>query len=527
MEYLIGVDLGTTSTRAIVFDLDAAPVAAYQQDYRQILPQPGWLEHDPAELVQTVLVCLNGVSKELDSKGIDHSRVKAIGITNQRETTILWDKSTGKAVHNAIVWSDCRTEDIIQQVKDTKSKEEIERLESLTGLRLSAYFAAPKIRWILDNCDEARAVYERGNLCFSTIDSWLLYNLTSERRHVTDVTNASRSLLCNIRTLEWDKELIKFWGFENLVLPEIVSCAEVYGHLITTGLSDNHCFTGVPISGCLGDQSAALVGHGGFERGDAKNTYGTGCFLLYNTGNNPVFSENGLLTTVGFAFNDGSDDGQKFKANYALEGSIAAAGSVTKWMINNLEIMETSEHMNELAGQVEDAGGVIFVTAFSGLFAPYWDPTARASILGMTQFTTKKHLARAALEATSYQTKAIIDAMTQDDKGYQLRKLLVDGGMTNSDVAMQIQADILGMPVMRPHMREPTALGAAVAAGLGVKAWGSLAEVKEKLENQERTTKFLPKIDEQQRKKIYSHWKRAVDRARGWIQLDEEDSDEE
>lgn len=510
-KYVLGLDQGTTSARAIVFNSKLEPVAAFQKSFTQYYPEPGWVEHEPEELVDTCIECIFGVSKELIVKGIPLEAVKGMGISNQRETTVVWDRRTGRAVHRAIVWSDIRTEGVVKRLS---AKRDADKVKKVSGLHMSAYFAALKVRWLLDEVPSVREVYEQGELCFGTVDSWLIHRLTGGTAHVTDASNASRSMFMNIETLEYDDFLIDFFGVHKLVLPKIVSSAEVYGELQA---GDDNPFPGLPIAGCLGDQSAALFGHLGFERGAAKNTYGTGCFLLYNTGNEAIMSQTGLLTTIAYQL-----PGQK--PVYALEGSIAVAGSIISWFRNNLGLIETSDQIGELASQVSDAGGVYFVTAFSGLFAPYWAPDARGTIIGMTAYTNKCHLARAALEATCFQTRAILECMARDSNT-PFSELIVDGGLTASNVAMQIQADILGLPVLRPAMKEPTALGGAIAAGLAVGVWEDLEDVRQSQALTSRTV-FEPSLDPVTRDKQYLQWDRAVERARGWLtEMDEVEDD--
>lgn len=501
--YVIAIDQGTTSARAIAFSDTLKPVGSYQVELTQIYPHAGWVEHDPREVVNACQECMDTVGKILQEKDIPLTQVKAVGISNQRETTILWDKTTGEPIYNAIVWSDIRTEDTVKRLKQMP---EAKRVEELSGLHISGYFAGVKVRWMLDELDKAKQLYDQGNLCFGTVDSWLLFKFTG--KHVTDITNASRSMFMNIKTGQYDEELIKFFGVEKLILPEIRSSSEVYG----TVQFDNSPFKGLPVSGCIADQSSALLGHLGTNPGDVKNTYGTGCFLMYNTGNEPIQSKNGLLTTVAFKLGDAP-------TTYALEGSIAVAGSIVKWFKNNLGIIETSEQMGELASQVKDSGGVVFVTAFSGLFAPYWRPDARGTIVGMTAYTTRAHLARAALEATCFQTRAILEAMAKDS-GHSFNRLKVDGGLTNSNVAMQIQSDILGIPVIRPPMKEPTALGGAIAAGLAVGVWENIAQIKALSEENQRglVTEFVCSVSERDRAEIYRLWNKAVERSVGWLE---------
>lgn len=503
-EYIAAIDQGTTSSRFIIFDKKGQIKFSHQLEFPQYYPHPGWVEHDPDEIIDSITVCMKTVAKKMAAEGIRSKQVKCIGITNQRETTIVWDKTTGTPLYNAVVWADARTKDTVKKLKAKEEKEGI-NIHELCGLPLSTYFAAVKLRWILDHVPEVKSVYDEGNLAFGTVDSWILWNLLgglNGGRHITDATNASRSMLMNIRTLKYDDKLIKFFGLEKLNLPEIVSSSEVYGRI---GVGH---FSGVPISGCLGDQSAALVGHLGFEAGEAKNTYGTGCFLLYNTGKEPVISKNGLLTTIGYQFK-----GQP--PSYALEGSIAVAGSAIKWLRDNIGLIGNSREIGEEAAKVGDNAGVVFVTALSGLFAPYWRDDARGTIVGLTQFTTKAHICRAAIEATCFQSKAILDAMERDS-GTPFRTLKVDGGITNSDAAMQIQSNILGIEVVRPQMRETTALGAAIAAGFAVGLWESKDDLKDI--NVEGRTIFKSEYDDKRRTKEFKLWNRAVERAVGWLE---------
>jgi len=499
-EYIGAIDQGTTSTRFLIFDKAGVPVASHQMEFTQIYPKPGWMEHDPIEIFDTVKTCISKACEQFQKSGREISLIKAVGITNQRETTVVWNTKTGKPLHNAIVWSDART---THTVATLKVKPGADQIQEKCGLPISTYFAAVKLRWLLDNVKEVQAAADEGILAFGTIDSWLLYNLTGGPNgglHITDSTNGSRTMLLNIKTLEYDQSLIKFFGVEKVKLPTVVSSSEIYGRL------PDGVLKGVPIAGCLGDQSAALVGHCAFKPGVAKNTYGTGCFLLYNTGEHPVISKNGLLTTVAYRFK-----GQK--PVYALEGSIAVAGSAVKWLRDGLGLIKEAEETCELAAKVEDSAGVVFVTAFSGLFAPYWKDDARGTIVGITQYTKKEHIVRATLEATCFQTKAILDAMNKDS-GKPLAELKVDGGMTNNDVCMQLQSDILGIEVDRPQMREVTALGSAIAAGFAVGVWKSFDELKEI--NTEGRTRFKPSITEEARTSRFKLWERAVERAVGW-----------
>lgn len=500
--YVGALDQGTTSTRFILFNTDGEIVTIHQKEFTQIYQHPGWVEHDPRELLESAHECLYEVGQKLKDLNISVSQVKAIGITNQRETTCVWHKETGVPLTNAIVWSDARTSETVAALK---AKKGADRVPGLCGLPISTYFAAVKLRWMIDNDKHVREVYEEGNLRFGTVDSWLLWNLLggiNGGRHITDATNASRSMFMNIKTLKYDDELIKFFGVEKAILPEIVSSSEVYGR-VGTG-----AFSGVPLSGCLGDQSAALVGQLGFEAGEAKNTYGTGCFLLYNTGKNPIISKNGLLTTIGFQFGDNPP-------MYALEGSIAVAGSAIKWLRDNIGLIKTSEEIGKFAAEVEDNAGVVFVTALSGLFAPYWRDDARGTILGLTQFTKKGHLCRAALEAVCFQSKAILDAM-EKDSGAPFKALKVDGGVCNSDLAMQIQSDLLGINVERPAMLETTALGAAIAAGFAVGVWKSFDELLQI--NSKNKTIFKGTYSKEKIASEMKLWEKAISKSVGWVE---------
>lgn len=501
MQFVGAIDQGTTSTRFLIFNTRGEIAASHQIEFTQIYPHPGWVEHNPQEIMDTIMTCIVHGVQQFKDAGHDPKQIKAVGLTNQRETTVVWDKTTGKHLHNAIVWSDARTVKTVDRLKKQPGSEAI---QERCGLPISTYFAAVKLRWLLDNVQEVKEVNDKGNLMFGTIDSWVLYNLTGGLHgglHITDASNGSRTMFLNIYSLKYDPVLIKFFGVEQVNLPEVRSSSEIYGTLLTGPLK------GVPIAGILGDQSAALVGQQCFEPGSAKNTYGTGCFLLYNTGEEPVISKNGLLTTVGYAFK-----GQK--PVYALEGSIAVAGSAIKWIRDQVGLIKEASEIGELADQVKDTGGVVFVTAFSGLFAPYWRDDARGTILGLTSYSTKQHLARATIEATCFQTKAILDAMDKDS-GKPLSALKVDGGMTNSDVCMQIQSDIVGINVERPQMRESTALGSAIAAGIAVGVWKDIHSLKGV--NDAGKTVFKPKNDEEDRKKRYAYWNRAVERAVGWV----------
>ncbi|KAA8896576.1 hypothetical protein TRICI_006856 [Trichomonascus ciferrii] len=465
--YIGALDQGTTSTRFIVFDNRGAPLSVAQKEIRHYTPEPGMVEQNPEDYVKNAIECIDGAVEKLE--GVSASEIECIGLTNQRETTIVWDRQTGKPLYNALVWSDSRTSDTARELSERPGADEVSKV---CGLPISTYFAAVKIRWLLDNVDKVRETYDRGDLCFSTVDSWMIYRLTGE--YCTDTTNASRSMLMDLETLQYSDRMKAFFGVEKLNLPEIRASSDDFGRLTASRLA------GVPVTGCLGDQSSALVGQLGFHEGDVKNTYGTGCFLLYNTGHKPTRSDNGLISTVLFNRRVNGEN----RCLYALEGSIAVAGSVIKWFRNNVGLIELSSQIGDLANEVDDNGGVCFVTAFSGLFAPYWKPNATGTIVGLSQHTTKSHLARAAIEAVCFQTKALLDLMVQESST-RFSRLRVDGGMTSSNVAMQAQADILGKntEVERPAMREPTALGAAIAAGLYVGIWDDLDHVEADLKD--------------------------------------------
>ncbi|EON69783.1 glycerol kinase [Coniosporium apollinis CBS 100218] len=501
------IDQGTTSSRFLIFNKEGEPVASHQIEFKQIYPHPGWHEHDPEEIVTSVQLCMDEAVKLFKRRGYSRDSIKAIGITNQRETTVVWDKNTGEPLYNAIVWTDTRSAALVRELK---TRSGADKLQDKCGLPLSTYPSVSKLLWMLENVDKVKQAYENGTLAFGTIDAWLVYKLNGGPQgrdggvFVSEPTNASRTMFMNLETLDYDNSLIDFFGLkrDNIRLPNIIrsSDAEAYGSIASGSL------TGVSITGCLGDQSAALVGQKGFTPGLAKNTYGTGCFLLYNVGEKPVISKHGLLATVAFNF-----DG---KPIYALEGSIAVAGQGIKFLQNNLGLISSSAEINDLAASVEDNGGCIFVTAFSGLFAPYWIDDVRGSILGITQYTQKGHVARATLEATCYQTKAILNAM-EKDSGKALTELAVDGGMSNSDLCMQTQADLIGIPVIRPKMRETTALGAAIAAGFAVGVWKSFDELKEL--NRVGSTTLEPKMPAEKSAEMFERWEKAVKTCSGFV----------
>ena len=487
MKHVLALDQGTTSSRAIVFDENGSMRAVAQKEFRQIFPQPGWVEHDADEIWSTQL----GVSVEAVAKaGLRNSDIAGIGITNQRETTVVWDRRTGKPICNAIVWQDRRTADRCRALK-TAGHEKLFR--ERTGLVLDPYFSGTKLAWILDNVPNARARADKGELAFGTVDSWLVWKLTEGRAHVTDPSNASRTLLFNINTGEWDSELLKILNVPASLLPEVRSSSEVYGEM-----------KGIPIAGIAGDQQAALFGQLCTEPGLAKNTYGTGCFMLMNTGTRPVTSKNQLLTTVAWRLGN--------RTEYALEGSVFVAGAVVQWLRDSLGIIKNSADVEALAKSVPDSGGVYFVPAFVGLGAPHWDPYARGSIVGLTRGSTAAHIARAALESISFQTADVMQAM-QADSGIQLKELRVDGGASRNDLLMQFQADALGIPVIRPAVSETTAWGAACLAGLATGVWSSPRELA-KCWKAEKS--FAPQNTSREQGRL-AEWRRAVDRAKAWV----------
>lgn len=497
VSYIAAIDQGTTSTRCILFNAHGEIVSVDQKEHEQIYPQPGWVEHNPLEIWHRTLEVIQGA---LDKEKISTDQVDAVGITNQRETALVWNKFTGKPVYPAIVWQDTRTDKICNLLAQQGGQD---RFRKKTGLPLATYFSGPKVKWILDHVDGARESAENGELLFGNIDTWLIWNLTGGKNggiHVTDVTNASRTLCMNLENLDWDDEILEILGIPKSMFPKICSSSEVYG-TITRG-----ALAGVPLAGDLGDQHAALFGQTCFEPGDAKNTYGTGCFMLLNTGEKIVQSENGLLTTVGYKI--GSQP-----AVYALEGSIAITGALVQWLRDNLGIIEKSSDVELLANSVEDSGGIYFVPAFSGLFAPYWRSDARGVIVGLTRFINKGHLARAVLDATAYQTREVLDAMNKDS-GVTLSSLKVDGGMVHNETLMQFQADILGVPVIRPKVSETTALGAAYAAGLAVGVWKAVDDLRV---NWQQGKQWTPVFDETQRSQLYAGWKKAVTRTFNWV----------
>jgi len=503
-KYVTAIDQGTTSTRFIIFDHGGNVIAVDQKEHQQIFPKPGWVEHDALEIWTRVQEVIQGALSKVSSDQLSViGEIAAIGITNQRETTVVWDKHTGKPIYNAIVWQDTRTDVIINELAANGGQD---RFRLKTGLPLATYFSGPKLKWILDNVEGARTKAANGGLLFGNIDTWLIWNLTGGT-HITDVTNASRTMLMNLSTLDWDDEILRELDIPREVLPQIKSSSEVYGHVNANARGGGSLLlNGIPVSGDLGDQHAALFGQTCFNPGEAKNTYGTGCFMLLNTGETPVQSKSGLLTTLGYKIGDQ-------KAVYALEGSIAITGALIQWLRDNLGLIQSSAEVEPLAKSVEDAGGIYFVPAFSGLYAPYWKSSARGVIVGLTRYVNKGHIARAALEATAYQTREVLDAMNADS-GVKLTALKVDGGMVFNDLLMQFQSDILDVPVIRPKVAETTALGAAYAAGLAVGFWKDYDEL---CANWAKEKEWQPVMDSDLRKKLYSGWKKAVTRTFDWI----------
>jgi glycerol kinase len=494
MSYILALDQGTTSSRAIVFDADGAIQAVAQKEFTQLFPQPGWVEHDPAEIWASQI----GVAVEALGRARLHATdIAAIGITNQRETTVVWDRDTGTPIHNAIVWQDRRTADYCERLK-AEGAEEI--IQERTGLLIDAYFSGSKIGWLLDNVPGARARADAGKLAFGTIDSWLVWQLTGGARHITDVSNASRTMLFNIHTLQWDDQLLALLGIPRTMLPEVRSSSEHYGD-VAAGLGTGR----VPIAGIAGDQQAALFGQMCLAAGMSKNTYGTGCFLLQNIGAVPTRSRRRLLTTV--AWRIGAS------AEYALEGSVFIGGAVVQWIRDGLGLVRTAADIEPLAASVGDNGGVYLVPAFAGLGAPHWDPYARGTIVGITRGTTAGHLARAALESIAFQVADLLDAMA-DDSGITATELRVDGGAAGNDTLMQFQADLLGVPVVRPAVTETTALGAAYLAGLAVGYWPSVKAITGQWRQDRR---FEPRMARSTAETLRERWSAAVARSRGWI----------
>jgi len=494
--FIGAIDQGTTSTRFIVFDQNANIVASDQKEHRQIYPYPGWVEHDALEIwSNTQDVIQNAMRKS----GLRSEDITAIGITNQRETSVLWNKETGLPYSNAIVWQDTRTQNICNDLANNYG---IDRFRQKTGLPLATYFSGPKIRWLIENIPSVQNDIKKGLVLFGNMDTWIIWNLTGGIRngvHVTDISNASRTMLMDLKTLKWDDELLSELGIPDSILPKIVSSSEIFGFTQSV-------LSQVPIAGDLGDQQAALFGQGCYQTGEAKNTYGTGCFLLMNTGTQPVISKNGLLTTAGYRIGNEPPV-------YCLEGSVAIAGALVQWLRDNLQFIDHSSDIEPLARTVQDNGDVYIVPAFSGLYAPYWKSDARGAIVGLTRYVNKGHLARATLEATAFQTREVLEAM-ELDSGVKLTSLKVDGGMVVNDLLMQFQADVLNVPVVRPRVTETTALGAAYAAGLATSFWKSTDEL---LQNWGKDKEWIPVMEASLRESIYSKWKKAVTRTFNWV----------
>lgn len=493
-KYAAAIDQGTTSTRFMIFDHSGQVVGVDQKEHEQIYPKPGWVEHDALEIWTRTQEVIEGA---LRKSGIEPKEIAAVGITNQRETAVVWEKATGKPVYNAIVWQDTRTDKICNDLAADGGQD---RLRPKTGLPLATYFSGPKVKWILDNVPGVREKAEKGEVLFGNIDTWLIWNLTGGV-HVTDVTNASRTMLMNLETLDWDDEILQLMGIPRAMLPTIRASSDVYGHA-------RGALNGIPVAGDLGDQQAALFGQACYDPGEAKNTYGTGCFMLLNTGTKPVPSKSGLLTTLGYKIGNQP-------AVYALEGSIAITGALVQWLRDNLKMIENSKDIEGLARTVEDNGGIYFVPAFSGLFAPYWRSDARGVIVGMTRYINRGHIARAALEATAFQTREVLDAMNKDS-GVPLTALKVDGGMVYNELLMQFQADVLGVPVIRPKVAETTSLGAAYAAGMAVGFWNNFDELRA---NWGKDAEWQSTMPSDQREKQYASWKKAVERTFNWVEV--------
>lgn len=502
-KFILAIDQGTTSSRAIVFNHDGQIVSSGQLEHEQIFPRAGWVEHDPLEIIRNTN---EAIGQALTRAGINRHQLEGVGITNQRETTVIWNKNTGKPVYNAIVWQDTRTQKICDELAGDEGPD---KYKDRVGLPLATYFAGPKAKWVFDNVDGVKESAEAGELLFGTMDTWVLWNLTGGVNggvHVTDVTNASRTMLMNVKSLDWNEEIAGEMGIPVAMLPEIKSCSEVYGYGAKNGL-----IIDTPICGILGDQQAATFGQACFEKGQAKNTYGTGNFMLINTGTEPVASKNGLLTTVAYKIGDDA-------AVYALEGSVAVTGSLVQWLRDNFGIISEAPEVETLAKNVDDNGGCYIVPAFSGLFAPHWESDARGVMVGLTRFVNKNHIARAALESVAFQSREVLDAMDLDS-GVKLTELKVDGGMVANETLMQFQADLLGVPVIRPEVVETTALGAAYAAGIAVKFWNGEEDVKN---NWREDKRWLPSMDEDTVARAYRLWNKAVEKSKNWVDEDVE-----
>ena len=497
-KYVISVDQGTTSTRAIIINEAGSDLAISQLEHKQIMSQAGWVEHDAMEIWDNAREV---VGQALGKANITRHSIAAVGITNQRETTVIWNKHTGIPVYNALVWQDTRTQPIVDRLAEDGG---VDRFRKITGLPLATFFSATKIVWVLENVPGAKEAAISGDLLFGTMDTWLLWNFTGGTEggvHKTDVTNASRTMLMNLRTLEWDQDIAAEFGIPNIMLPEICSSSEIYGTV-----SQSSLLRDVPITGILGDQQAATFGQAAFNKGESKNTYGTGNFLLFNTGEEIVLSKNGLLTTLAYQLGDA-------KPVYALEGSIAVTGSLIQWLRDNLNFFQNAPEVEAMANTVTDNGGAYFVPAFSGLFAPHWRPDARGALVGLTRFINKGHIARAALEATAFQTLEVLDALNADS-GVDLTELKVDGGMTQNNTLMQFQADILGVPVISPVVTETTALGAAYVAGLAVGFWSDLDQLRSRWKEGKR---WIPNMEDAERQRQIKLWKKAVSKTLDWV----------
>jgi glycerol kinase len=499
-EFIASIDQGTTSTRCIIFNHQGEPIGVHQLEHKQFFPKPGWVEHDPEEIWENTQHVIQGAMRKA---GIGPESIAAIGVTNQRETTVVWDKVTGRPYHNALVWQDTRTDQLIAELGKEEGQD---RFRERVGLPLATYFSGPKITWILSNVEGVKTAAEEGRALFGNIDTWVIWNLTGGikgGKHVTDVTNASRTMLMNLETLAWDEQMCEIMQVPPSLLPKICSSAEVYGHTQASGP-----FGGVlRVAGDLGDQQAATVGQVCFEPGEAKNTYGTGCFMILNTGETVIHSKNGLLSTVCYQFGEE-------KPIYALEGSIAVTGALVQWLRDNLKLIDSAPEIENLANTVEDNGGIYFVPAFSGLYAPYWRPDARGAIVGMTRYINRGHLARAVLEATAYHTREVLDAMNADS-GVALKSLKVDGGMVRNEMLMQFQADVLGVPVIRPKVAETTALGAAYAAGYAIGYWKDKGELRK---NWGVDKAWYPDKESKAGIDSFAMWKKAVTRTFDWVE---------
>ncbi len=501
--YILSIDQGTTSTRAMIFDKSGSVVSVDQVEHEQIFPRAGWVEHDPIEIWENTRKVIGGA---LAKANLNSKNIEAVGITNQRETAVVWDKTTGQPVYNAIVWQDTRTQKIVDELAGDHGTD---RYKEIVGLPLATYFSGPKVKWILDNVEGAREKAEAGDLLFGNTDSWVVWNLSggaeNDGVHITDVTNASRTMLMNLSDLTWNEEIAADMGIPMSMLPEIKSSSQVYGECKPGVIN------GTPIAGILGDQQAATFGQACLEKGTAKNTYGTGNFMLLNTGTEQVPSENGLLTTICYKIGDQ-------ETVYALEGSIAVTGSLVQWIRDNLGMISSAPEIEELAKGVDDNGGAYFVPAFSGLFAPHWRPDARGALVGLTRYVNKGHIARAVLESTAFQTREVLDAMNADS-GVPLTELRVDGGMVVNETLMQFQADILGVDVVRPKVAETTALGAAYAAGLAVGYWENTDDITA---NWGEDKRWSPQMDDAERERLYRNWKKAVTKTLDWVDDDVE-----